>query len=246
MVSSIVFARDRPAATISDRVKRGQLSRIAPGVYTTDVESPAERVVRREWHTIVGRLYPNAVITDRSAPTGGPVDGVLYIARPGRERQTRLPGLLVRARTGLGPLAGDTPLPGSLVQASKPRALLENTAVSRARAGNAPRTLSSDELADWVDRLAMVEGEDRLQRYRKEVESLAEMLGVPRERVEQVSQLIGAALGTQQVKTRSDALAARQAGRPYDRDRLRLFGLLIDALHTLRVIQRRFDRIRAR
>jgi len=230
VVSSIVFADGLPAATIADRVARGRLARLATGVYTTDVATPPERVVAREWHTIVGHQYPDAVITDRSAITGGPVDGVLYLAHAARARETPLPGLLVRARTGVGPLAGDAPLPGGLYQATKPRALIENTAASRARGGNVRRTLTDDELADWIDRLAMVDGEERLQRYRSEAEALATTMGATPDRVARLSRLVGAALGTQRALTGSTALAARQAGRPYDRDRLRLLGTLIDAL----------------
>jgi ABC-type xylose transport system substrate-binding protein len=41
--TTIVFAADTPAATISDRVRRGELVRLATGVYTSDVTSdPAE------------------------------------------------------------------------------------------------------------------------------------------------------------------------------------------------------------
>jgi hypothetical protein len=70
--NSIVFAGDAPAATLTDRVRRGTLRRLAAGVYTTETTADPALVVKREWHLIVGHLYPNAVITDRSAVTGGP------------------------------------------------------------------------------------------------------------------------------------------------------------------------------
>ncbi|MGI8679191.1 MAG: Fic family protein [Jatrophihabitans sp.] len=230
MVSSVVFAADLPPATIADRVRRNLLVRLAPGVYTSDVASSPERVVRREWHAIVGGLYPDAVITDRSAITGGPVEGVLYLAHAGRSRETQLLGLLVRARSGVGPIVDDAKLPGGLYQASKPRALIENSASSRARGANARRTLTDDELADWIDRLAMVDGDEKIKLYRERVEGLAETFGATHDRIARVSRLIGAALGTQEAQTGSTALAARQSGRPYDGDRLQLFGVLIDAL----------------
>ncbi|MDP9115832.1 MAG: Fic family protein [Actinomycetota bacterium] len=231
VVSSIVFAAELPAATVAARVRRGDLVRLATGVYTSDAMTAPERVVLREWHTIIGRLYPRAVITDRSAVTGGPADGVLYLAHDGRNRETHLPGLIVRARSGTGPMADDAALPGGLYQASKPRALVENTAPSRARGANARRTLSDDELADWIDRLAMIDGDEKIQNYRVEAESLAQTLGATSDRTARLSRLIGAALGTQEARTGSMALAARQSGIPYDRDRMRLLGTLIEALH---------------
>lgn len=123
MDTTVVFAADVPAATISDRVRRGQLVRLATGIYTSDVTSDPAAVVGREWHAIVGRMYPRAVITDRSAITGGPVEGLLYLAYDGRGREAELPGVTVLARAGAGPLDGDIALPGGLYQASKGRAL---------------------------------------------------------------------------------------------------------------------------
>jgi hypothetical protein len=141
-----------------------------------------------------------------------------------------LPGLLVRARRGAGPLDGDAPLPGGLYEASKGRALVENTRLSRDRGGQARRTLDPAELGDWIDRLIIIDGPDRLRRYRERAESVAEAAGVKPDGVTMLSRLVGAALGTQQAETGSAALAARQVGLPYDQDRLRLFGLLIDVL----------------
>jgi len=46
---------------------------------------------------------------------------------------------------------GDVQLPGGLYQASKPRALAENTRPSRSRGGRARRTLDWAELGDWID-----------------------------------------------------------------------------------------------
>jgi hypothetical protein len=106
MDTTVVFAADVPAATISDRVRRGQLVRLATGIYTSDVTSDPAAVVGREWHAIVGRMFPGAVITDRSVITGGPVEGVLYLAYDGRGRETELPGLTVLARAGAGRWTG--------------------------------------------------------------------------------------------------------------------------------------------
>ena len=166
----------------------------------------------------------------RSAVTGGPADGVLYLARDGRARDVELPGLRVTARPGAGPLDGDIPLPGGLYQASRGRALAENARPSRSRAGRARRTLDVAELGDWIDRLYQAEGPQRLARYRKQAEEAAGLVGTSEEAVKALSQLIGAALGTKQIATPSRALTARQASLPYDQDRIRLFRQLADGL----------------
>lgn len=230
MDTAIIFASDVPAATISDRVRRGQLARLATGVYTTDVTSDRAAVVLREWHVIVGKLLPGAVITDRSAITGGPVDGRLYLSHDGRSREVSLPGLTVLARAGVGPLDDDIALPGGLYQASKGRALAENTRPSRSRNGHVRRTLDEGELGDWVDRLCQVDGPRQLSGYRGKAEQVAVAVGAPAEAIKRLSQMIGSALGTKQVRTTSKALTARQAALPYDQDWIHRLNQLIAGL----------------
>jgi hypothetical protein len=175
-------------------------------------------------------MFPQAVITDRSAVTGGPVDATLYLAHRGRAREVELPGLRVTARAGAGPLDGDIPLPGGLYQAGKGRALAENSRPSRTRAGRARRTLDPAELGDWVDRLCQVEGPDELAQYREQAEQVAEAVGAPAHAMQLLGQLIGAARGTQRITTLSRALTARQASLSYDQDRMRLFARLAESL----------------
>lgn len=232
MVSSIEFAAGQPAGSISRRVARGELRRLATGVYTTDVDSNDVKVTRREWYAIVGGLLPGAVITDRSAPTGGPVDGVLYLAHDARDREIELPGLTVSARRGAGPLDSDASLPGGLYQASKGRALAENTRASRARRRQVARTLSEAELGDWVDRLCQIDGDERLAQYRMQAEAVATAVGATPAGMDLLSRTVGVALGTKQAATGSRALAARAARLPYDHDRLRQFDQLITALRA--------------
>ena len=67
MDSRIIFAEDVPDSTLHDRVGRGELVRLSWGVDTTDVITNPNDAVRRSWREIVGRRFPNAVVTDRSA-----------------------------------------------------------------------------------------------------------------------------------------------------------------------------------
>jgi fido (protein-threonine AMPylation protein) len=230
--NEIVFAGDLPSQTISDRVRRGTLRQLARGIYTTDDSSSPEAVVARRWHTIVGHEFPNAVITDRSALTGGKIDGFLYLAHDARQRELALPALLVLARRGAGPLGGDLLLPGGLYQASRARALAENMQRSRAREGRPRRTLDDHELDAWVERLCRIDGEERLAEYWGQAERLGPQLGVANTLLAQLGRKIGAAIGTQQIATSSRALAARQAGLPFDPDRIERFDRLVVALRS--------------
>ncbi len=232
MDNEIVFAGDMPSQTTSDTVRRGDLRPLARGIYTTDTTSSPEAVVARHWHTIVGHEFPNAVITDRSALTGGKVDGYLYLSRHGRPRELALPGLDVLARRGAGPLDGDLQLPGGLWQASRARALAENMRPSRSRGGRPRRTLDDHEIDAWIERLCRLEGEERVTEYRRQAERFGPQLGVEAHGIAALGRKIGAAIGSQEIPTSSRALAARQAGLPFDPDRIERFDALVVALRS--------------
>ncbi len=229
---SIVFAGDIPRSTIASRVRRGELRQIYRGVYTTDIDTPIERVVRDHWQTIVGRLIPNATISDRSAVTGGPHNNRLHLVRHGRAATLELPGLTVTARTGPAPLADDIELPGGLHLASRPRAIAENAKPSRSRDGQPPRTFTPIELDTWLDRITHTDGYDRLAEYRTRAETIAASLGTKPKDIERLSDIIGAIIGTRNINTQSRALQARLAGAPVDQNRLAVFHKLAGALQT--------------
>ena len=232
MDKEIVFSGDLPSQTISDMVRRGVLRPLARAIYTSDTTTSPEAVVARHWHTIVGHEFPGAVITDRSTLTGGKVDGYLYLSRDGRPRELSLPGLDVLARRGAGPVDGDIQLPGGLWQASKARALAENMRPSRSRGGRPRRTLDNHEIDAWIDRLCRLDGEERLTEYRRQAERLAPHLGVQADHIGELGRRIGAAIGSQKVTTSNRALAARQAGLPFDPDRIERFDALLVALRS--------------
>lgn len=112
MDNTIIFAGDVLASTLSSAVARGDVVRLARGVYTTDSTRAPEAVVRANWAKIVGRLLPDAVITDRSARSGAPVNGVLCLAHDARVRNLELPGLRGAGSTRRGTTAGRRPVPG--------------------------------------------------------------------------------------------------------------------------------------
>jgi hypothetical protein len=230
--NDIVFAAEMPSQTISDRVRRGDLRPLARGIYSTDTVSRAEAVVARHWHTIVGHEFPDAVITDRSALTGGKIDGYLYLSRDGRPRELTLPGIEVLARRGAGPLDGDLQLPGGLWQASRARALAENMRASRSRGVRPRRTLDDNEIDAWIDRLCRLEGEERLSEYRRQSENLGPQLQVATDLIATLGRKIGAAIGSQQIPMTNRALVARQFGLPFDTDRIERFDALVVALRS--------------
>ena len=144
MDNRIIFADDVPDSTLHDRVSRGELVRLARGVYSTEVDADPNDVVRQSWREIVGRRFPDAVITDRSVVWAQPHDGYLFIVST-RAGTLDLPGLVVVSRKGPGAIEGDIALGAGVHLASRARALLDNTRPSRKRSDLPPATLSRAE-----------------------------------------------------------------------------------------------------
>lgn len=225
-----VFPADAaPRSTVSDAVQRGTLRRLTRGLYTRNLDDPPEQVVRRNLWDVVAALYPGALIADRSARLGRPTeDGSLFLVHD-RQREVRLPGLVLRPRSGPPAVEGDLPFPAGLHMSSVPRALLENAALSRGRGGRAPRTLTRPELEEWLESLIDQRGEDGFRALREQVRALAPRLGLE-DKLDVLDPLMGAVLGTRQVRASSRRLRARQKGFPYDPKRVELSETLFEAL----------------
>jgi len=206
--------------------------RLATGVYTTDTSSAPERVVRREWRTIAGRLFPDATISDRSARTAGPVNGTLYLVYPHNDRVLILPGLTVSLRRGAAPQPGDIPLPGGLHQASLVRALAENAipqglGTVRSRVGS----LAANSVNGSSESLDMA-GADELGQVRDQVRTQAPLLGVSAEDAGDLDNLIGAALGTRPVSGLPAVTSTTCARHSYDAERIERCDVLVVALQS--------------
>ncbi len=206
---------------------RGEIRRLARGLYTPNLDEPAEQLVRRRWYDAAALYFPGAVIVDRSAILAGPAaDGSLFLdvgPHPVNPRPVALPGLMLRPRNGPGPVDGDTQFVG-LRLSSQARAMLENLRPSRAR-GGVSRTLRQEELEEKLDRLARVRGEQALGALREEARAVAPRLKAEQQ-FDKLDRLVGALLGTRDAQLRTPAARARSEGLGYDTDRLALFETL--------------------
>lgn len=214
---------------VSRAVNRGELRRIGPRLYTRNLSEPPERLVRRNWYHLVTSYYPDALISDRTAMENRPAqDGSVFLVSKKR-KATKLPGLVLRPREGMGPIEGDKPFIGGARLASTPRTYLENMRPSRARGGQAARTLSREELELRLDQLLRSQGESALNKLRDDARGVAPQLGLAEE-FEALNNLIGALQGTRDAEIHSAVGQARVAGHPFDPERIALFEGLFGAL----------------
>lgn len=219
----------------SKRIRRlagaGRLRKLYAGVYTSNLDSPPESIVLRNWHPIVGQLLPAGVISHRSAIDARPHEGHLVITRGKTRRDLKLPGLTVHIVPGPGPRTespvNDMPY-GALYLSSEPRRYLEN--LTRGRGWSA-RVLPQGEVENLLDKVLALRGEHQLNSLRDNARSLAKTLDLETE-FSRLDGIIGALLGTRAAKTLTARQAlARAAGRPYDPERLNTFDALFSELN---------------
>jgi hypothetical protein len=219
--------RPGDAAAASRAQRRGELRRLARGLYTTNLDEPAEQLVRRRWMDVAALYFPGAVIVDRSAVEGRPAsDGSLFLdsgPRRSNPGSVLLPGLLLKPRSGPGPLEGDMAF-GDLYRSGEGRTALANMRPSRARDGVA-RTLTAAELEKWLERIARNRGEGDLLKIRDEARTLAPLLDA-RSDQQRLDELIAALLGTGDAKLVTDSGQARGCREPFDAARIALFETL--------------------
>jgi len=192
-------------------------------------------IVRRNIWRIVGLLYPDAVISERTAARMGEGEPIFIIS--GRSRAAEISGMVIRPGKGAPPQPTDVRFMGNLYMASPARIILENAALSRSSRNGVARRLSKIELEEYLDDMIRRYGEVAINKIRDDMRTLAPTLGLETE-FEAVSKVISALLQTHESKLESRAGIARSRGLPFDGGRVALFtGLYGELEKTAPVIR---------
>ncbi len=215
----------------SKAVAAGKLRKLASRLYTRDLNTAPEALVRRDLWAIVAGYFPNALIADRTALEGAPAkdDGSVFLVSQHGQADVALPGITLRPRRGVPPQDADLPFMGVLRLSSPARTLLDNFAPSRSR-GTVARTLSKKEMEAHLEKLLRQAGEDELNRLRDDARRLAPKIGREKE-FGALNKMIGALLNTQTGNLQTPAARARQKDLPFDPARADLFEMLRAELH---------------
>lgn len=230
-MSEIVFASSdaQESRRISKRVKAGELRALRPRVYTSNLQDEPAQIVRRNLALILGRLYPDALISHRSALEGGSLAGPDVYLTYLYTRKVPWPGVTVHLLAGPKALESDRLHLGKLRLSSRARALLENMQPSRGAKG---KCLPRARVEEMLEKICRLHGEAELNRLRDEARAIAKALGLTAE-FTSLNQLFSALLGTGDAKSLAHAAArARAAQTPFDPDRVELFTRLAGALNA--------------
>ncbi len=216
---------------IGKLVKEGKLRKIAPRIYTHNMDATPEEIVRRNIFHILGQLYPHAVISHRSAFELKPTpEGDIFLTYSYTKNIT-LPGVKVHLMQGHPGTDHDMPFIENLYISSSERRILENLQYGRSR-GGVSKCLPRAFIEENLEKMLLVNGEGGLNTFRDKAKELSRELGMTKE-YETLNAVIGALLSTKPLDVLSaDSALARAKGLPYDQERTNLFRTLFDALHN--------------
>lgn len=212
----------RISKQISKLEKEGKIRKIAPRIYTPNLTEPVEVIIRRNLFRILGKLYPGAVLSHRSAFEFQPTSGGHIFLTHSYTKKVTLPGITLRFLEGHKPIEGDNKISGELYVSQKPRAFLENLQISK-NTGDSSKCLTMPEIEEKLEQIIRVNGEEELNKVRDRAREISMELSMQKE-FERLNKIISALLTTHMSKILSSPLAiARAFGNPYDPGRMVLF-----------------------
>jgi hypothetical protein len=191
----------------------GRISAIGPRLFTSLPEDQVPAALRGAWPQIVTTLFPNALVSHRTALAYTPSpDGEVFLTGT-TNRSIAYPGVTLVFTRGPGPLADDIQFIHARAS-SVPRAFLEN--LMHDKRVSPHRSLPVAEVERRLEVILRDGGEEALNKIRDRAREIAVQLAWngPFERLHRI---IAALLGSRPASGgTSDVARARNAGAPFD------------------------------
>jgi len=226
----LIASSDKKMSAMITRLKKeDKLQKIAARVYTTNLTDTPENIVRRNLFSIIGQLYPGALISHRSAFELRPsTEGHFYLTYS-YTKNISLPGIVLHLAAGPKSTGKDIPFLDGLFISNPPRAYLENLQLGYVRNG-VSKCIPQAQLEEKLEKKLLANGEKELNRLRDEAREIAGPLQMERE-FNLLDRIIGAILSTREtVVLAGDSAKAWASGEPYDSERIALFTTLYEHL----------------
>ena len=214
---------------ISKAEKEGKIRKIAPRIYTANLQDSEEYIIKRHFFDILKWRFPNAVISHRSASELRPTaTGDFFLTHNYTKRITDFKGITFNIIKGKPALASDMNLSG-IYASSEYRWMLENMQPARKK-GDESKTFPIEYIEDKLEKIIIREGENGMNTFRDKAGEIAAQLGF-RDEFRKLNTLISALLNTHNSNVlTSNSAKARAAGMPFDAHRVELFEILYDKL----------------
>lgn len=217
------------SADISRAVKAGQVRKLGPRLYTSNLKDAPDQVVRQNCFQILSLILPGVIVSHRSAIENRiSPDGRIYVTAD-YSRILNLPGLEIVVMKGPGRIPDrDMPLL-HLFTSCRERAYLENLSPSRDRGGE-PKNLSRVELEERLVGILDNSGADALNGLRDRAKEIATVLDMEAE-FRKLDHIIGAIQGTREAdELVSPRSVARSMHEGYDPKAVERFATLRSVL----------------
>jgi len=232
-MSEIIFASSDPKEgyKISKMLQEKKIRKIAPRIYSTNLEEAPSAIVKRNILEILGKLYTESVLSHRSAFEFKPTATNKLFVTYTYTKKIKLPGITINFLEGKGPVEGDNRMIGELYVSSEARRFLENLQITK-KSGPDSKTLSIPQIEEKLDDILRIKGEEGLNSLRDKARDLSKILNMEKE-YEILNKIIGALFTTKPSKIlKSDLAISRSVGLPYDRHRIEIFEILFNYLHN--------------
>lgn len=230
-IQEIIFASSEKneSRRITALLKEKSIRKIASRIYTSNLEEEPTVIIKRNWYRILAHLFPNALLSHRSALEFKPTSlGHIFLTYS-YTSNVSLPGLTVHLLKGPGPIEGDNPFFENLFASQEARAFLENLQETR-KEGEESKSLSISEIEEKLEALIRARGENGLNALRDKAREISVGLEMQKE-FKKLNRLISDLLTTGKPKNLTSPVAvARSLGEPFDPPRIRLFEGLYEEL----------------
>jgi Fic family protein len=230
-VQEIIFASSekKESKRITALLKAKLIRKMAPRIYTSNLEEEPALIIKRNWYRILANLFPDARLSHRSALEFKPTSqGHIYLTYS-YSSNVSLPGLTVHLLKGPGPIEGDNPFFENLFASQEVRAFLENLQETRKR-GEESKNLPISVIEEKLEAILRAKGEQGLNVLRDKAKEISKSLELEKE-FKKLNQLISDLLATGKSNNLTSPVAvARSLGEPFDPTRINLLESLYEEL----------------
>jgi len=223
-LQEIIFSSSdaETSRAISSLVRGGKLKKLAPRIYSPNLDDDEGAIIKRNLFKIIGHLYSGALLSHRSAFEYRPTTSGDIFLTYNYERRIKLPGVTLNMMTGPAALSDDLQFVDGLYVSGQTRAILENLQSSR-RPGPSSKILTLPDVEEKLEQIIRTQGEDGLNALRDRARDISGQLGMGKE-FEKLDRLISAMLTTKPSGIlKSPVALARAFGQPFDTKRIELF-----------------------
>lgn len=230
-LEEIIFSSSEKSESrrITALLKEKRIRKIAPRIYTSNLKETPAALIKRNWYRILAKLYPDAILSHRSALEFKPTPKGFVFLTWSYPSKIKLPGLTIQLLKGPGVIDGDNLFFENLYASQEARAFLEN--LQEARKGTQEsKCLPIANLEEKLDMIARMKGEQGLNSLRDRAREISPALGLKKE-FKKLNILISDILATGESKRLTSPVAiARSSGEPFDPARIKLFETLYEDL----------------